>query len=304
LVGLVRLLVAAGLLAFGLGLLGRVWWVFDLMANYRPQVGVVLLTGGAIAWVVDRTSGMAATFGGLVALAGVAPFYLGSHPMPAASNERIEIIAFNVGVSNPNRLEVAAYLAEEDPDVVFLFESSFEWEDAIRRADVPLTIITVVPRGQLAGVTVLASPEIDPTALEVDIGREVAALSVVLDGDFIDIIGVHPPSPTTAARAEERDRILSEAAGWVKDRESPVVLVGDLNVTPWSAAYRTLRWRGWLLDSLHGSGIQASWPVNWGMLSIPIDHVLHTPELGSTDRRTGPSLGSAHRPVVVSIGHR
>jgi endonuclease/exonuclease/phosphatase (EEP) superfamily protein YafD len=35
---------------------------------------------------------------------------------------------------------------------------------------------------------------------------------------------------------------------------------------------------------------------------IPIDHVLHTGGLGSTDRRTGPAYGSAHRPVLVEIG--
>jgi len=272
------------------------------MANYRLQLGVVLLVGGALAWVADRDAGMAAVFGGLVAVAGVMPLYVGSHPVPAPTAEQIEIVSFNVGVSNPNRLEVAAYLIEEDPDVVFLFESSFEWEEAIRHTEVPLAIITVVPRGQLAGVTVLASTDIAPTALEVDIHREVAALSVIVDGTTIEILGVHPPSPTTGSRAERRDRILREAAEWVAERESPVVLVGDLNATPWSAAYRTVRWRGGLVDSMYGGGIQASWPVGWGVLSIPIDHVLHTPDLGSSNRRTGPSFGSAHRPVVVSVG--
>jgi len=274
------------------------------MANYRPQLGVALLLGGTFTWTVDRDAGLAAVFGGLVALAGIAPLYLGAHPVPASGEEQIEIISFNVGVSNPNRSEVAAYLIEEDPDVVFLFESSFEWEEAIRHAEVPLTIVTVVPRGQLAGVTVLASTDIEPAALQVDIRREVAALSVVVGGEPIEILGLHPPSPTTGSRAEQRDRILREAAEWVANRESPVVLVGDLNATPWSAAYRTLRWRGGLVDSMYGSGIQTSWPVGWGVLSIPIDHVLHTPELGSSDRRTGPSLGSAHRPVVISIGRR
>ncbi len=272
------------------------------MANYRLQLGVVLLLGGALAWVADRSAGMAAVFGGLVAMAGVMPLYVGSHPAPAPTAGQIEIISFNVGVSNPHRSEVAAYLTDEDPDVVFLFESSFEWEEAIRRAEVPLAIITVVPRGQLAGVTVLASPDVAPTALEVDIHREAAALSVVVDGDLMEILGLHPPSPTTGSRAERRDRILREAAEWVAEREAPVVLVGDLNATPWSAAYRTLRWRGGLVDSMYGGGIQASWPVGWGVLSIPIDHVLHTRDLGSSNRRTGPSLGSAHRPVVVSVG--
>ncbi len=300
--GASRVAVGIGLAAFVFGFFGRVWWVFDLMANYRPHLGVVLLLGGAFAWIADRDAGLAAVLGGLVAVASIAPLYLGSHPVPAPGAELVEIVSFNVGVSNPKRSEVAAYLAEEDPDVVFLFESSFEWEEAMRRAEVPLAIVAVVPPGQLAGVTVMASAEFAPRVVEVDIHREVAALEVVVDGEPIEILGVHPPSPTTGLRAERRDRILQESAEWVAGREGSVVLVGDLNVTPWSAAYRRLRWRSGLVDSMHGSGIQASWPVGWGVLSIPIDHVLHTPDLGSSDRRTGPSLGSAHRPVIVSVG--
>ena len=301
-VGVARVAVGISLAALVLGFLGRVWWVFDLMANYRPHLGVLLLLGAGIAWVADRDAGLAAAFGGLVALAGVVPLYIGSHPVPAPGAEQIEIVSFNVGVSNSNRSEVADFLTEEDPDVVFLFESSFEWEEAMRHADVPLTMVAVVPRDQLAGVTVLASADLSPTAIEVDIHREVVALSVVVDGELIEIIGVHPPSPTTGQRAERRDRILREAGEWIASREVPVVLIGDLNVTPWSAAYRTLRWRGGLVDSMYGSGIQASWPVGWGVLSIPIDHVLYTAGIGSVGRRLGPSFGSAHRPVVVSIG--
>ena len=301
-VGVARVAVGTGLAALVLGFFGRVWWVFDLMANYRPHLGVVLLLGAGFAWVAHRDAGLAAVFGGLVALMGVVPLYIGSHPVPTPGAEQIEIVSFNVGVSNPNRSEVADFLAEEDPDVVFLFESSFEWEEAMRHAEVPLTIVAVVPRDQLAGVTVLASAALSPTAIEVDIHREVVALSVVVDGELIEIIGVHPPSPTTGQRAERRDRILREAAEWVAGREVPVVLVGDLNVTPWSAAYRLLRWRGGLIDSMSGAGMQASWPVGWGVLSIPIDHVLYTAGVGSVGRRLGLSLGSAHRPVLVAVG--
>ncbi len=300
--GVARVAVGIGLTALMLGFLGRVWWVFDLMANYRPHLGVVLLLGAGLAWAADRHAGLAAVFGGLVAVAGLAPLYLGSHPVPAPGAEQIEIVSFNVGVSNPNRAEVADFLTAENPDVVFLFESSFEWEEAMRHAEVPLTIVAVVPRDQLAGVTVLASADLFPTMIEVDIHREVVALSVILDGQQIEIIGVHPPSPTTGQRAERRDRILREAAEWVAGREVPVVLVGDLNVTPWSAAYRMLGWRGGLVDSMSGSGMQASWPVGWGVLAIPIDHVLYTAGIGSVGRRLGPSLGSAHRPVLVAVG--
>ena len=163
-------------------------------------------------------------------------------------------------------------------------------------------MVSVVPEEQVAGVTVLASSDLAPTALDIEIGREAVAVSVVLDGERIDVLGLHPPSPTTQARSGRRDGLLSAAGDWAASRNVPVVVLGDFNATPWSAAYRSLRWRGGLVDTLSGSGMQASWPVGWGILSIPIDHVLHTRDLGSVERRTGPSFGSAHRPVIVSVG--
>lgn len=294
----------AGVVALALGFVGGLWWVFDLAANYRPHVGGVLLIFGLLALRRDRDAGIAGLLGGLIGLASVVPFFFGSHLAPDPDSETIEILSFNVGVSNPNRSEVAAYLAEEDPDVVFLFESSFEWEQELRRWELPLVMVTVVPRGRVAGITVLARSGLMPSAFDPGIAREATGVAVTIDGTRVELLGVHPPSPTTAWRADRRDRILGASAEWVADRTDPVVLVGDLNATPWSAAYRSLRWTSGLVDSLAGAGYQPSWPSGWGLLSIPIDHVLHTSDLGTTDRRTGPAVGSAHRPVIVDVGLR
>jgi endonuclease/exonuclease/phosphatase (EEP) superfamily protein YafD len=251
-------------------------------------------------WRHDAEAGAVLLFAGIVGVSSLAPAFVGSHPVPVG--ETIEVMTFNVGISNPNRDAVAEFIAAEDPDLVFLFESSFEWEDAMERAGLPLHLVSAVPRGRVAGVTVLAAPSIDPTGIDVEIRGEAEAVTVTVDGQRIDVVGIHPPSPTSADRAARRDDMIAETGEWAATRSNPVVVLGDFNATPWSAAHRALRWRGMLTDSLTGSGLQATWPDGWGPLSIPIDHVLHTRDLGSTNRRTRPSFESAHRPVLVSIG--
>ena len=301
-VTLLRIGVGLGGLGLALGFLGRTWWAFDLLSSYRPVLGAALFVLGLIALLFDREAGLAALLAGAVGLASLFPFYLGSRPVPAADAATIEVVSFNVTLANPNRIEIAQYLVEEDPDVVFLFESNSVWEADMREAGVSLAIINSVPRGRAAGVTVLAAADLQPVAIEADFWREAAAVAVTLEGRTIEVLGVHPPSPRDARRAETRDRVLSNAAQWVAGREAPVVLVGDLNASPWSAAYRALRWRTGMVDSMFGAGIQPSWPDGWGPLAVPIDHVLHSRQLGSIDRRTGPALGSTHRPVLVSVG--
>ena len=281
---------------------GSLWWVLDLAANFRPQQLAVLLPLGLIALAGSRRMASAILLVAALNLAVVAPFVLGSGHGIGEGAERMEVVVFNVGISNPMRAEVASWIAEEEPDVVFIFESSFEWEDTIRSADLPLQIVTIVPRGRIAGVTVLANPALRPGKVEVSVRGEAAALSVDLGAERIEVLGIHPPSPTSELRSLRRDQMLLEAATWVQSRSGEVVVVGDFNATQWSHAFRSLRRRGGLVDTMRGSGLQPSWPEGWGLLSIPIDHVLHTPGLGSEDRRTGPANGSEHRPVLVSVG--
>ncbi len=276
--------------------------MLDLVASFRVQQAAALIVLGLLALPAGRQVGGVVILAGILVASVVAPSWLGT-PRPIADDAtRLELLSFNVGVSNPNRGEVAAFIAAEDPDVAFIFESSFEWEDALRDADLDLQIISVVPRGRVAGVTVLARPELRPGSLEVGIRGEVAALAVTVDGRRLEILGVHPPSPTSAARAGARDRMLAEAASWVSERDREVVVVGDLNATPWSHAFRALRDRAGLTDTRIGSGIQATWPAGAGLLAIPIDHVLVTGGLGFEDRRSGPAFGSSHRAVLVSVG--
>jgi len=295
---------AAGGLAALLSLaahFGSLWWVLDLVANFRPQLAALLLGCGVVALLGDRRVAAVILAVGLVDAAVVVPYLVGGGD-DITGEGRIEVLTFNVGVSNPNRSDVAAFIAAEDPDVVFIFESSFEWEDTIRASDLPLQIVSVVPRGRIAGVTVLVRPSLIPGAIDVDLGGEAAAVTVNLEDRRIDLLGIHPVSPTTGARSERRDAMLSAAGEWVRSRPGEVVVVGDMNATPWSHAFRDLRRRGGLVDTMRGAGLQPTWPDGWGVLSVPIDHVLHTTGLASTARRTGPAFGSAHRPVIVSIG--
>lgn len=286
-----------------LSLFGSLFWVFDLAANYRPHLsaaatvlGLVAVSGRAL-----HPGGPALAFG-VAGLLSLTPHLLDPPPSIGEGSPTIRIMTFNGGISNPNRGEVARFIGEEAPDVVFLFESSFEWEDSLRDAGLPLQIVASVPRGRLAGVTVLARPDLRPRLEEVDLGGEAVAIEVQLGDVTISVLGLHPLSPTSAARSHARDALLGRAADWIASRPGDVVVLGDLNATPWSHAHSKLRLRGGLVDTLRGRGFQPTWPEGWGPLMIPIDHVLHTKGLGSSGRHTGPAFGSAHRPVLVDIG--
>ena len=81
-----------------------------------------------------------------------------------------------------------------------------------------------------------------------------------------------------------------------------MVVLGDLNVTPWSPWFRRLLEAGGLAD-LAGGPHRPTWapaPVP-AALGLALDHVLATPGIRLLSRRLGPRLGSDHRPVVVHL---
>ncbi len=291
-------LVSAATLA---GLLGSAWWPLDLPSNFRPHFLVVLAGCAVLAGVLGRRiPAVVFLAGAVVNLALVGPYLWGSGPVPG-DGARLEVVSFNVGISNPARGDVMQWLAGEDPDVIFLFESSFEWEDSARFAGIPYQMVAVVPPGRLAGVTVMARPGLARLVDTSFDSSSAAAIEVGLGEDRVTILGLHPPSPTTGARSAARNRLLTDAGEWVSTRSGPVLVIGDLNATPWSTGIRSLRWNGRLVDSLLGWGLQPTWPDGWGPLMITIDNALHSLDLATVDRRTGPALGSDHRPLIVTV---
>ena len=84
--------------------------------------------------------------------------------------------------------------------------------------------------------------------------------------------------------------------------DGPVVVAGDLNVTPWSGHFRHLLSVSQLADSRTGYGLQLSWPaVSFLPALMPIDHILVSEQVQVLERQTSPPIGSDHRAVWADI---
>jgi len=285
-------------------LVGSWWWPLDLLSSFHPQYAVLLGVFGLLHLLLrSRAMAIWLLAVALVNAAVVAPLLFGGGPDPDAPGPHLSVMSFNVGVSNPLRRGVASYVTQERPDLLFVMESSFEWEDAFERWGPPMAVIAIVPRGRVSGITVLADASVQARALPISFAgpSDAVAVEATLGSERIVVLGLHPPSPTSGGRAAQRDEILADAGDWIASLDAPVLVVGDLNATPWSHAFRTMRLRGRLIDTSHGAGLQPTWPSGWGPVMIPIDNALHTDGLVTVARTTGPSLGSAHLPLVVTV---
>jgi endonuclease/exonuclease/phosphatase (EEP) superfamily protein YafD len=293
------------LLATVTGFAGSWHWLLDLTSHFRLHAAAALLLVLPVS-LLRRTWWWAAAFfaAAVVDLACAAPLWFGSVPAATAGGPSLQIVSFNVRTGNGRKDEVVEYLRRSGADVLVLFETDELWLQALDRLAGDYPHRTAEPRSDNFGIAVLARRE--PLHSELLRLGDEAAHSVELllpwGTESLVVLATHPMPPVGAARTASRDAQLEAVAARVRTRgPQPVVVLGDLNATPWSHAFGRLCDLGELRDSARGFGWQPTWPARLAWLGIPIDHCLLRGDLAVAARSVGPYLGSDHRPLQVTV---
>ncbi len=285
------------------GFLGGIWWGFDLASHFRVQYAVVLalvlVVLAGVRW--RRTAGVAAG-ALLVNLALIVPLYVAG-PAQAESTGTVAIVSFNVTASNPERAAVLEYLGTSDADIIFMHESSTDWEDALSRSGLPYRMVSAREPGSLFGTLALIRGDAVANVLPLgDFGQWSIEVVTDVGGTPVSVLGTHPLSPVSPTRSAARDEQLRIVGDWAARQTNPVVVVGDFNASTWSRGFGLVTRDAGLVNSQRGFGVQPSWPAEYPLFGIPIDHMVHSTELTTVDRRLGENLGSDHFSLFVTVG--
>jgi endonuclease/exonuclease/phosphatase (EEP) superfamily protein YafD len=295
------------------GTLGGRWWVAELLANLPVQhavaFAVLLVAGAAIRshqTVVIAAVGLAINL--TIVLPVVTTFAAGEPASPAEDASSLQLTFHNTKY-RAHRVDARNYLQGRTDDVVVLSLPSDVWATEIESAAFDLVPRAGRDTGFASDLELLVLVR-DPQARVIvhrpttDHRDAILQVDLDLDGTTVHVLAAHPVSPLTPARATQRDRTLERLAALTRDLAGPVVVVGDLNATPWSPRLRTLLADAELIDSQIGHGLQPSFPASQGRLGLTIDHVLHTADLTTIDRELGPAFGSDHRMVHARLALR
>lgn len=288
-----------------LGFFGRFWWVFDLVSHFRLQYFGVLLVNAALLLAGRRPWG--ASLAGVFAAVNfllLAPFLARSAPLPT---RRPTWRALFINVNRYNRAypKVHSLIESLNPDFVILAETDAGWLPEFE------TIQASYPHwhGRLgsqssSGVYLFSRiPFQNIQALDFGLTpRPLIVAQMELDGRPFTLIGAHPHSPTGPLRTERRNRQMAELAQYVLAQPGEVVVLGDLNISPWSPFFQHFVRESGLKDGRRGFGLKLTWPTIFPFLRIPIDHCLVSAGVTLHRFDTGPFIGSDHFPIVVDFG--
>jgi endonuclease/exonuclease/phosphatase (EEP) superfamily protein YafD len=305
------LLTAAATLASLASLAGScegLGWPLFFAVHFRLQYALCLGAAAAL-FALGRRRLPALVFGlfalwnaALVAPAWIAPAAPEGHgSAPACATLRV--LHSNLLSRNRNVGAAQRMIRAERADVLVLQEVSLTWWRALEPLLEDYPYRKCEPREDNFGLALASKLPFESCAVrwfgEANPPSIVAEL--VTAAGPLHLIAIHPLSPQGPGPMQLCDEQLRLVADCVASLAGNVVLVGDLNTTPWAANFSELLAATGLRDSRRGFGNQATWPTMLWPLMIPLDHVLVSPRIEVLDRRLGPQIGSDHLPVIVDL---
>ena len=290
----------------------RYFWLFDLAVHFRVQYAAMGLFG-FILLLVARAPAWALLALGVVAWnAMYAAPALVTHPanLPRVSGEaatgdpvRLRVASINVLYSNDEYSRVAEFVQRERPDAVAMSEMTAEWRRALAGLDkiYPHRYQTIGVGGR--GMTFWTRlPMKDAAVLPIGVRQEPAIQATLeVQGCEVRIFAVHttwPMAPASAGRRNQQLELLAERARAVT---LPLVVVGDMNITPFSPHFQRLLVDGGLRSAAEGFGWQATWPSFFPPAGIQIDQALVNSRVAVEHFNRGAATGSDHLPIVADL---
>jgi endonuclease/exonuclease/phosphatase (EEP) superfamily protein YafD len=293
------------------------WWV-RLCDFPRFQIALVALTVILVLAAVRVPETLAgwlflAALAGVVfwQLAWVGPYLPGTARAvqscngTEAANERIALLTSNVLVTNRNANRFLEVIHEASPDIILAVEVDEWWADRLWtgvKGRYPHKIGHPLSNGY--GLVLFSQLELLQPQVRFLFDEAIPSIQTgvkLRSGAVITLYGVHPRPPAVRQNSTERDVELLLVAQEIKDRESPAIVLGDLNDVAWSRTTLRLMEAGDLMDPRRGRGFYNTYPARWPGLRYPLDYIFCTQHFRICSMKVLPSFGSDHLPLVAEL---
>lgn len=302
-------------LAEALSWLATWHWAFELLTHFHVYF---LLAGAALA-VVALTLRLwwPAGLSVLVAAASFAVVWPHMHLPPTDLQPQpgpvVRLLWANLHNSNTDLVALQRLIEAEKPDIAVFTELDPAHDKVLRDVRGLLPFQSPPPRRNVFGVMLLAKQPPESLRFDLTMGDSAPLMVARLcpaESGCLTLLGLHA-WPPLLSMAIDRDRQLAHAAAVARqhvDKGGRVVLIGDLNVTPFSPIFDRLLAQSELWDtnilpaeSPRTSPSISTWRLANTGLGLPIDHALVSAGIGIVSRRIGPDIGSDHRPLILDL---
>ena len=287
-------------------LLGKFYWVLEVMSHFRVQytIGLIICLLAQLLIPHKRLYALWFLPALLANLLILGPFFLPRAQPNKVTTDYLRVLTLNVFAHNDTPEKVIAYISDSQANVVLLSEVRPEFMAQLKEAvaqQYPY-LHDASQRGHFGIVLLSQYPFLSSQTNRLGV-KQYPSIAATIDwqGSVVRIYGVHPNPPLNARETNWRDSELT-AIGQVLTREStPLILMGDLNAVPWSYITRQLSTKANLQHAALGYGIRPTWRLGNILLGTPIDSILVSPQWVVKAYNIGQDVGSDHYPVMADL---
>ncbi|MCC6152891.1 MAG: endonuclease/exonuclease/phosphatase family protein [Candidatus Hydrogenedentes bacterium] len=287
-------------------------WIGELLAQPRPQyiIGLVLC-GIPMVWRYPR-AGWCVVLPILFNSYYVAPLYLSPERNVVLVGMELTVLHANVDRFNSQPARAIDWVRAQRADIVSLQEVTPAFEKSLGAALPDYAVVLSHPMKNSHGSAVLvrrdaAITKVSARIIHLPETSERLLIEYVfrLQDREVALLSFHVTRPVGRDQFAYQSLELGEAAKWARAQYAAgrgVIVLGDLNIAPWSSRFKALCADGNLINSQIGFGLQSSWPAALPSIAgLPIDHCLHSTGFVTVSRLVGPAIGSDHWPLLVQL---
>jgi len=297
-------------------LLSAYHFIFELSSHFRLQYFLGALVAGAVSvFLKQPKTSVLFAFTFLVNGWFILPYWIsldegaeGSQhswnpdvviPRSSLTVYHANLLTFN---DQHNRLIKQVRLLQ--PDLISLQEVGNDWAQSLLAIKEEYPYRKEIIRDDNFGIGIYSKIPLKNFSVHYWGSAHVPSVSasIELDDRAIRLITTHPLPPINKSYALLRNKQLADASSYIGSLKGPIVLIGDLNTSPWSYHFQQLKENTLLNDCRLGKGLLPTWPEKFpSMFRIPIDHCLVSADLRVKDIDTIESIGSDHLPLIVTL---
>ena len=296
------LLTGGACLAAWLSLAGGFVPAFDVLASFLPLFGAAVLAGLLLAGRRRSWTAGAALIGLLPVAIATVPEMMREIPAARPDVPRIRVLTHNLWARNTDPADTAQAIVDAKPDIVMLQEVDGSFTPMLAALGEYFGYATECPPGcDLAIFSrwpiadsdyFLKDAKGDPFGPPLLWARIIGP-----DGYALTAVTLHYPWPTSRDQVVRRRDV---ARALVRIDRGPLIVAGDMNLTPWAAAMREQDRA--FAPLVRMTRALPSWPRAFPLL--PIDQLYAGPDWALVSARALPPTGSDHRPLLVTLARR
>jgi len=302
----------------------QLFWL-ELVGHFKPQWVLLVMMFTALLLLCRQFKWV---FVGLIVLtingAEMSPWYVPQPAPDAKSHLPLRIYFFNPSLYNNHGQDFSKQILAEKADLVILQEANPEYIQQMQRLKKLYPYAYFNLSRQLMthrDMAIWSRYPLGEPRRNMLVVKDTPSMHLKLHAprhDF-DLLIVHPEVANRRSAFPLRHQQMTAMSKYIQARPGSWIVIGDLNITPWSPLYQKMVTATGLHNTRQGFGLLPTWPVahsvwysnplvakyipvDW--LRLPIDHCLVSPDIQVRDIHVNPSsLGSDHFPLVIELAY-